>query len=623
MSFILDVPTTEDMLATIFSSSLPPIPPQEQSYASTHVSWWETDPGEVYIHAEGGTADDRHYASTLTAIQLEAHGYKRAQFDVDEPRRDYYHMAPTEERARIQQHGLQPSKPVRNDRWWEPGYDDETGESLPEEPPYWLQKQPEGVYVMNDPARARELWGYDQLTQPDRGDQAWDTWRIPGAQISEFQKDPHVDPHGRVIPHVVYPELFEGGPETYGPWPQRDDQHLGSRRISAWPDIMAKAKRLIQSGQVQVLRNGYNYIMGHVIGDHGEYDTELSRDDPSSRAITGWQCSCPWDQYAWQRTRKWKKFEGRPCAHVMALYWKALSTPLDEQLSPEQAEAMGTGQKLPGAPPVAEHPPEIEDRIMKGERPPPEGPRTFGPEGPIQGEQLQMNMPPEALGGPPGPAQAPLTPPPGPQGPAPPGVLPPFPGEQMQMQWAGPGTTPGGGVSPPGAVSVPGAKPQTFMNPLQQPGTYSKVGEAAEFWLRVLRNQYAEGSISLEEYEQKVADYLRYQNAMGQEIDWDQVHLAAEFNPPEIVRLKNDVKGLAEGPVQGQYGDGEYRDVPAGSTGEVRSVDQVGSQTWVEVIFPLDDSGYHEPFHVRVFVDASDIEPTQQTPPGPFIRRRT
>lgn len=41
------------------------------------------DPGEVYIHAEGGTPDDRHYATTLVGLQLEAHSYRRAQFDMD------------------------------------------------------------------------------------------------------------------------------------------------------------------------------------------------------------------------------------------------------------------------------------------------------------------------------------------------------------------------------------------------------------------------------------------------------------------------------------------------------------------------------------------------------------
>src|SRR4051812_15960069 len=74
-----------------------------------------------------------------------------------------------------------------------------------------------------------------------------------------------------------------------------DEDHFC--KTAAWPDIMSKAKRLVQSGNVTLLRNGYNTVVAHVVGDHGEYQVEISRDDPSSRAITQWTCECPWDQY--------------------------------------------------------------------------------------------------------------------------------------------------------------------------------------------------------------------------------------------------------------------------------------------------------------------------------------
>lgn len=61
-------------------------------------------------------------------------------------------------------------------------------------------------------------------------------------------------------------------------------------KTSDWDDIMAKAKRLINSGNVTILRNGYNNVVAHVVGDHGEYQCEIGRDDPDSRAITTWQC---------------------------------------------------------------------------------------------------------------------------------------------------------------------------------------------------------------------------------------------------------------------------------------------------------------------------------------------
>jgi hypothetical protein len=208
-------------------------------------------------------------------------------------------------------------------------------------------------------------------------------------------------------------------------------------KTADWNDIMAKAKRLVQSGNVQLLRNGYNSIVGHVIGDHGEYTNEISRDDPSSRAITQWTCECPWDQYAWQRTRQWKKYEGRPCAHVLATYWTALGTPLDEDRAPPSP------QMRLFSPPTVPFAPKM-----------PTGPSA--PSGPPGGGQMQMFGPtdPASLGQP-----------------APSQTLPPIPTEQE---------------IPP--VSVPGMQQPSPLNPVQYPGgTYSSTIMSA--------NQYNNGDI--------------------------------------------------------------------------------------------------------------------------------
>lgn len=195
---------------------------------------------------------------------------------------------------------------------------------------------------------------------------------------------------------------------------------------SKWSDIMAKAKRLIQSGGVTLLRNGANNVVGMVQGDHGQYQTEISREDPSSMAITQWQCDCPWDQYAWQRTRQWKKYEGRPCSHVLATFWKSQASPVDEDVHP----AMTQQQVPPGQP----MPPSIPGQ-------------TFAPTDAFGQSPGQPPMP--------GPGQAMGTPPiPG----LPPEILPPFP---MEGQLEPPLPTP---------VSIPGAKPQSPLNPMQWPG---------------------------------------------------------------------------------------------------------------------------------------------------------
>lgn len=217
-----------------------------------------------------------------------------------------------------------------------------------------------------------------------------------------------------------------------------DWDHADKRLIKEadWSDIEAKAKRLIQSGNVQILRNGYNTIVGHVKGDHGDYQTEISRDDPNSQAISLWQCECKWDQFAWQRTRQWKKYEGRVCAHVLATYWLAQTMPLDEEMNPAQPQGGGPpttpspfGQAPMGAP-------------GSGMVPPAGAPTAEQPGLP----NAQAPMPPPEMAV---PGQAP-------------DIMPPYPMEQSLQPAINP-------------VSVPGQKPQTPLNPVQNAGgTFSR-----------------------------------------------------------------------------------------------------------------------------------------------------
>jgi hypothetical protein len=237
------------------------------------------------------------------------------------------------------------------------------------------------------------------------------------------------------------------------------DYEGGLEKTSKWGDIMAKAKRLIQSGKVQLLRNGAQNVVGSVVGDHGTYQTEFSREDPTSQSMTQWQCDCPWDQYAWQRTRQWKKYEGRPCAHVLATWWASQGHPVDEDAHP----AMQQQQQAPGTP-----------------MPSPVPGQTFMPN-----DQFGQQMPAPMPGAPPAPipGQAVGTPPiPG----MPPEVLPPFPMEgQLEPQ--------------PPQVSIPGAKPQSPLNPAQWPGgTFSSVQDGWDntFMAAAPFNQQPEGFVN-------------------------------------------------------------------------------------------------------------------------------
>lgn len=227
-------------------------------------------------------------------------------------------------------------------------------------------------------------------------------------------------------------------------------------KTSKWGDIMAKAKRLIQSGKVQLLRNGAQNVVGSVVGDHGTYQTEFSREDPNSQSMTQWQCDCPWDQYAWQRTRQWKKYEGRPCAHVLATWWASQGKPTDEDIHP----ALQTSPAPPGMAP-----------------PPNGGQNVFSPDDPFSQPGVAPVQPASPMA--PGPGQAMGTPPvPG----LPPEVLPPFPMEDQM------------GEQPPPQVSIPGAKPQSPLNPVQWPGgTLSSTGWDTQVFSASPFNPQSEG----------------------------------------------------------------------------------------------------------------------------------
>jgi intein/homing endonuclease len=251
--------------------------------------------------------------------------------------------------------------------------------------------------------------------------------------------------------------------------------------------------------------------------------------------------------FAVHNTRQWKKYEARPCAHVLAAFWKSQATPLDE--GPPEGQNLPPGQKQgEPAPP-----------------PPPEGGGAPPGGAPPQGEPApaQTSFGPEEAAG----TSAPMAPP------APSGALPTPPMDQLAEQMPPvPGQTPGGMPANPNVVSVPGAKMPSPFNPMQYPGgTYSSVKTSVE-----------------------------------------------EFAAPEIVRLKVEGYGMAEGKSEA-HGAGQYQNIPMGTTGEVLYQDP--STGYVEAIFPL-KGGPLSPYHVKMYVNPSEIEHTDAKPPGPFIKRR-
>jgi len=158
------------------------------------------------------------------------------------------------------------------------------------------------------------------------------------------------------------------------------------RKLAVWSDIMEKAKRLRDTGKVQITNNLSNHVVGQVEGDHGTYNTEIWRDDPNSGTISLWNCDCPWSQYSWGRTRQWKKYEGRPCAHTLALYWTALATPVADE---NQQTLPGT--TAPGQSPQQPSPLDLPNALQQTI--PPQMPQSQPVVPSKENEQLTISFP--------------------------------------------------------------------------------------------------------------------------------------------------------------------------------------------------------------------------------------
>lgn len=252
-------------------------------------------------------------------------------------------------------------------------------------------------------------------------------------------------------------------------------------RQDNWNDLVEKAKRLVNTGSVTSVRNSTEFISGVVKGDHGTYESNIMRQDPESSVITGWHCECKWNQFAWQRTRQWKIYEGRPCSHVLALYFVSKMMPTEEEREPKPPEGAPPAPGMaPGAPaPVGELSPFAQpagDAMPGGVVPSvPEGPRGLQQLAPFKPEDVGATSPDDIL-------QQRL----GPLAPKPPEKIQKPPLEQLKEQQrqnqppAEPGASPYGQMAPPGTVSVPGARQPNHNNPIGLPGvpgfgTYSKV----------------------------------------------------------------------------------------------------------------------------------------------------
>lgn len=124
-------------------------------------------------------------------------------------------------------------------------------------------------------------------------------------------------------------------------------------RIASWDDVRAKATRIRGEGGVRIISANEPYLVAEVKGDSNIYQTQLMM-EPGSKRVAMWDCGCPWSAYSWGRSGRWKKYEGRMCAHALALAYEAQSQGMlggevrEDEATPEWREDPTVMVQQPG-----------------------------------------------------------------------------------------------------------------------------------------------------------------------------------------------------------------------------------------------------------------------------------
>jgi len=427
-------------------------------------------------------------------------------------------------------------------------------------------------------------------------------WEGPAGQaVIMSEGGSHDDRH--LAEQIVYEDLKPFG------YRRAHFTLFDNSRTATWDDVKAKAVRLKNNGQVTILRNGWNVVVSNVTGDHGEYECTISRDDPNSMAITQWTCECPWDQYAFQRTRKWKYLEGRSCSHVIATMWQAMATPIDDY-DPNIHGQMPRGMKK--TQPVQQG--QLFDKGV-GQAPGGGGPTnevgTGGgvPKG-VDKEEIDGGGSGGAAPGAPSAPTSPTGPSMGPAGPSAPsapsapsgkpnGAPEQLTGQPAQVPKPSPSRGQGQSTNPMANPSdqfdvipdQPGQPGEQLELPFSQPKADDQTGG---------RNIHMPGALS------RVLGktYTHVRTAAGEKI-FNQEDVV-QLLPPRDAQNWNGEYGAAVGGAPGN-GTGEMVLVGPNSVGKVFSYDP--TLDWVTVHFPLHQSGELQPHFVECILPSSQLAP--------------
>lgn len=144
--------------------------------------------------------------------------------------------------------------------------------------------------------------------------------------VAQFRHDP--DAYINRVGHVS----FEGHNPRMAEYMDLVEANAGIRE-AAWSDVRKKAMRLRAEGRVHTEDLAPDRIYASVEGDHGTYETMISKKGAfggygGGHAISNWHCSCEWGKWAFQRRYT---FVGRLCSHGYATYLTMQSAHLTDQ----------------------------------------------------------------------------------------------------------------------------------------------------------------------------------------------------------------------------------------------------------------------------------------------------
>jgi len=95
-------------------------------------------------------------------------------------------------------------------------------------------------------------------------------------------------------------------------------------KTAAWSDVRAKAQAIRAAGGVRIIDVSGMQITAEVKSTTGNVYQPSLLLGPNKK-VDYWLCTCAWQAYAWERTGKWRKYEGRQCAHALALLYEVQS----------------------------------------------------------------------------------------------------------------------------------------------------------------------------------------------------------------------------------------------------------------------------------------------------------